>query len=64
MDEQDLIDIEMEKIEDAFNKKELQSILVKKLRKVQKFFIDSTAGKTSTLGNDSDPGIDPRCTPK
>jgi len=59
MDEQNLIDIDLEKMEVAFNKKELQSIPVKQLRKVHKVFIDSTR-ETSKFGISSDPGLDPR----
>ena len=38
MEEHDLDDIYLEKLEDDFNKKELPSILVEQLRKVHKFF--------------------------
>jgi hypothetical protein len=64
MDEHDLADIDIEKLEDAFNKKELQSIPVEHLRKVHKVFIDSTIGATSRLGIRLDPGPNPRYTPK
>jgi hypothetical protein len=55
LDEQDLVDIDLEKLEEAFNRKELQTIPVEQLRKVHKVFIDSTAGSTSRLGISSDP---------
>jgi hypothetical protein len=60
MDERELADIDLEKLEDAFNKKELQSIPVEQLRKVHKVFIDSTTGATSRLGISSDPGLGPQ----
>jgi hypothetical protein len=47
LEDQDLADIDLEKHEEAFNKKELQTIPVKQLRKVHKVFIDSTIGDTS-----------------
>jgi hypothetical protein len=56
-------DIDLEKLEEAFNKKELQTILVEQLRKVHKVFIDSTAGATSRLGISPYPTPDPRSTP-
>jgi hypothetical protein len=49
-DEQDLADIDLEKLEEACNRKELQTIPMEQLRKVHKAFIDSTAGSTSRLG--------------
>jgi hypothetical protein len=64
LDEQDLADIDLEKLEEAFNKKELQSIPVEQLRKVHKVFIDSTAGATSRLGISSNPAPDPKHTPR
>jgi hypothetical protein len=64
LDDQDLADIDLEKLEEAFNKKELQTIPVEQLRKVHKVFIDSTIGATSRLGISPDPTPDPRCTPR
>jgi hypothetical protein len=62
LDDQDLVDIDLEKLEEAFNKKELQTIPVEQLKKVHKVFIDSTAGATSRLGISSDPASELRCT--
>jgi hypothetical protein len=64
LDEQDLADIDLEKLEEAFNKKELQSIPVEQLRKVHKVFIDSTAGATLRLGMSFDPVPNPKRTPR
>jgi hypothetical protein len=49
LDEQDLADIELEKLEEAFNIKELQTIPVEQLKNMHKYFIYSTAGSTSRL---------------
>jgi hypothetical protein len=59
VDERDLADIDLEKLEEAFNRKELQSIPLEQLRKVHKVYIDSTTGATSRLGIRSDPGKNP-----
>jgi hypothetical protein len=64
IDEKELTDIDLDKLEDAFNRKELQSILVEQLRKVHKVFIDSTAGATSRLGVHLEPDPDPKRTRK
>jgi hypothetical protein len=56
-------DVDLEKLGEAFNKKELQTIPVEQLRKVHKVFIDSTAGATSGLGISPYPTPDPRSTP-
>jgi hypothetical protein len=64
LDDQDLVDIDLEKLEEAFNKKELQTIPVEQLRKVHKVFIDSMAGATSRLGISPDPTPEPRRTPR
>jgi hypothetical protein len=50
IDEKELEDIDLDKIEDSFNWKELQSIKLEQLRKVHKFFIESTSRATSCLG--------------
>jgi hypothetical protein len=42
LDEQDLVDIDLEKLEEALNRKDLHAIPVEQLRKVHKVFIDST----------------------
>jgi hypothetical protein len=60
IDEKELEDIDLDKLEDAFNRKELQSIPVEQLRKVHKVFIDSTTGATSRLGVHLEPDPDPK----
>jgi hypothetical protein len=55
MDEREIVEIYLETIEDAFNKKELKSIPVEKLRKVHKVFIKSIAGDNSILGISPNP---------
>jgi hypothetical protein len=50
IDERELKDIDLEKLEESLNIKELQSIPLEQLRKVHKVFIDSTLGDTSCLG--------------
>jgi hypothetical protein len=47
LDDQDLVNIDMDKLEEAFNKRELQSIPVEQLLKVHKVFIDSIVGAAS-----------------
>ena len=64
LDDQDLADIDLEKLKEDFNKKEFQTIPVEQLRKVHKVFIDSTTGATSQLGITPDIVPDPRCTPR
>jgi hypothetical protein len=56
MDETDLADIDLEKMEEALNQKDLQHILVDQLRKVHKVFTNSTGGSTTKLGITADPG--------
>ena len=60
IDEKELEDIDLDKLEDAFNQKEIQSIPVEKLRKVHKVFINSTTGATSHLGIHLEPDPDPK----
>jgi hypothetical protein len=47
VDEKDLADIDLEKLEEAYNRKELQSIPLEATCKVHKVYIDSTTGATS-----------------
>jgi hypothetical protein len=48
LDEKDIADIDLEKLEEGFNKKDLQTIPVEQLRKVHKLLnIDSMTGSTS-----------------
>jgi hypothetical protein len=58
LDEQDLADIYIEKLEEALNRKDLQTIPIEQLRKVHKVFLDSTAGSTSRLDIAIDPSTD------
>jgi hypothetical protein len=60
MDETDLADIDLEKLEEALNQKDLQHIPVDQLRKVHKVFTNSTAGSTARLGITVDPGSEPK----
>jgi hypothetical protein len=60
MDETDLADIDLEKLEEALNKKYLQHIPVDQLRKVHKVFTNSTVGSTARLGITVDPGSEPK----
>jgi hypothetical protein len=64
MDEKVLADIDLEKLEEALNQKDLQHILVDQLRKVHKVFNNSTAGSTARLGITVDPGSEPKRTTK
>jgi hypothetical protein len=64
MDEQDLVEIDLDKLEEALNKKDLQTLPEDKLRKFHKVFMDSSARATSRLGIIIDPNQDPRKHPK
>jgi hypothetical protein len=64
MDEQDLDDIDLDRLEKALNKKDLQTIPDYQIGKVHKVFLDSTSGATSRLGISVDPNPDPRKNPK
>jgi hypothetical protein len=64
MDEQDLEEIDLGRLEQALNKKYLQTLPEDQLRKVQKLFMDLSAGATSRLGIRTDPNQDPRKHPK
>jgi hypothetical protein len=60
MDEQDLAEIDLDRLEEALNKKDLHTLPEDQLRKVHKVFLDSSAGATSRLGINIDPNLDPR----
>jgi hypothetical protein len=64
MDEQDLAKINLDRLEEALNKKDLQTLPEDQLRKVHKVFLDSSVGATSRLGIRTDPNQDPRKHPK
>jgi hypothetical protein len=50
MDTQDLAGIDLEKLEEALNQKNLEGLPEEQLIKVHKVFLDSTAGSTTCLG--------------
>jgi exonuclease III len=58
LDDHDLVGIDLEKLEEALNQKDLQALPEEKLRKVHKVFLDSTAGSTARLGIAIDPSSD------
>jgi len=60
MDEMDLAEIDLEKLEEALNQKALQHISVEQLQKFHKVFTNSTAGFTARLGILADLGSDPK----
>jgi hypothetical protein len=64
MDEQDLAEIDLDRLEEALNKKDLQTLPEDQLRKVHKVFLDSSAGDASRLGISVDLNPDPRRYPK
>jgi hypothetical protein len=64
MDEQDLAEIDLDRLEEALNKKDLQTLPEDQLRKVHKVFMDSSTGATSRLGISVDLNLDPRRHPK
>ena len=60
MEEMDLAEIDLEKLEEALNQKDLQHLPVEQLRKVHKVFTDSSTGSIARLGISSDPTIEPK----
>jgi hypothetical protein len=50
VDAQDMVGIDLEKLEEALNQKGLQALPEEQLRKVHKVFLDSTKGSTAHLG--------------
>jgi hypothetical protein len=50
LDERDLVGIDLEKLEEALNQKDLQTLPEEQLRKVHKVFLNSSAGSTARLG--------------
>jgi hypothetical protein len=50
LDTQDLAGIILEKLEESLNARDLQGLPKEQLRKLHKFFLDSTAGSTARLG--------------
>ena len=64
MDEQDLAEIDLDRLEEALNKKDLQTLPEDQLGKVQKVFLDSSVGATFGLWINTDPNQDPKKHPK
>jgi hypothetical protein len=50
LDDRDLVGIDLEKLEEALNQKDLHTLPKEQLRKVHKVFINSSAGSTTRLG--------------
>jgi hypothetical protein len=64
LDKHDLAGIDLEKLEEALNQKDLHALPEEKLRKVHKVFLDSTAGSTTRLGIVTDPSSDSKRIPR
>ena len=64
MNPQDLAGIDLEKLEEALDQKDLQGLPEEQLRKVHKIFIDSTAGSTARLGIAIESSSSSRKTPR
>lgn len=64
LDDRDLAGIDLEKLEEALNQKDLQALLEEQLRKVHKFFLDSLAGSTTRLGIVTDSSSDSKRIPR
>ena len=56
LDDRDLAGIDLEKLEEALNQKDLQEIPEEQLRNVHKVFLDSSIGSTARLGIATDCG--------
>jgi len=54
LDKRDLAGIDLEKIEEALNQKDLQTLPEEKLRKVHKVFLNSSVDSSARLGIDMD----------
>jgi hypothetical protein len=63
MDEKDLSEIDLDRLEEPLNKKDLQTLPEDQLKKVHKVFMDSSTGATSRLGISTNPNPDPRKQP-
>jgi hypothetical protein len=50
LDDRDLAGIDLEKLEEALNQKNLQTLPEDQLRKVHKVFLNSSAGSAARLG--------------
>jgi len=50
LDDRDLAGIDLEKMEESLNQKDLQTLPEEQLRKVHKVFLNSSAGSTARLG--------------
>jgi len=50
LDERDLAGIDLEKLEEALNQKNLQNLPEEQLRKVHKVFLNSSVGSSARLG--------------
>jgi hypothetical protein len=60
LDDRELAEIDLEKLEEALNQKNLQTLSEEQLRKVHKVFLDSSAGSTARLGIAIDPNSGPK----
>ena len=56
LDNRDLAGIDLEKLEEALNQKDLQTLSEEQLRKVHKFFLNSSVGSAACLGISTDVG--------
>jgi hypothetical protein len=64
MDEQDLAEIDLDRLEEELNKKDLQTLPEDQLKKVHKVFLKSSEVDTFRLGINTVPNQDPRKHPK
>ena len=64
LDEKDLAGIDLEKLEEALNQKDLQTLPEEQLRKVHKVFLNSSAGSTARLGIAKDSNSSTKCIPR
>jgi hypothetical protein len=64
LDDRDLAGIDLEKLEEALNQKDLHALPEEQLRKLHKVFLDSSAGSTTRLGIFIDPSSDSKKIPR
>ena len=64
LDDRDLAEIDLEKLEEALNQKNLQTLPEEQLRKVHKVFLNSSVGSTSRLGIALDQNTGPKKIPR
>jgi len=64
LDDKDLAGIDLEKLEEALNQKDLQALFEEQLQNVHKFFLDSIVESIERIGIATDPSSDSNRVPR